>query len=121
MYCCYNYEFLGVPGSLSAKNSYLVRSYDTFLANRLDGPARAVAHEMWCTIATSTTFGVCLGRYLPKLVRSYDTFLANCLMCVFDYDALCKCRIKALAPLWVYSSMIAVELRGVHIHDGVLI
>ena len=68
-----------------------------------DGPARAVAHEMWCITATTTIVWVWLGRYLPKsLVRSYDEFLANRLGSVIEYDSLCKCRNKALAPLWVY-------------------
>ena len=34
-----------------------------------DGPARAVADEIWCTAATTTTFWVCLGRYPPWLMR----------------------------------------------------
>ena len=72
-----------------------------------DGPVRAVAHEMCCTAATPTTFFRVPGSLSAKnsntyLIRPYDAFLANRLGSVFEYDALCKCRIKALAPLWVY-------------------
>ena len=31
----------------------------------------------------------------------YEAFLANRLGCIIQYDALCKCRVKALVPLWV--------------------
>ena len=66
-----------------------------------DWPARAVAHEMWYSIATSTTFlGVCAWAVIrQKQLRSYDAFLANRLGCIKWYNALCKCRIKALVPL----------------------
>ena len=37
-----------------------------------------------------------------KQLRSCDAFLANRLRCIIQYDALCKCRIKALVPLCVY-------------------
>ena len=70
-----------------------------------DGPALAVAHEMWYTTATPTTFLGVPGSLSAKnsyLVRSHDAFLATRLGCVIEYDALRKCRIKALAPLWVY-------------------
>ena len=70
----------------------------------VDGPVRAVAHEMWCTAATTTSFWVCLGRYLPKTATWYIRTMHfwHIPSCVIDHDILCKCGIKAFAPLWVY-------------------
>ena len=36
-----------------------------------------------------------------KQLRSYDAFLANRIERIIKYDAFCKCRTKALVPLWV--------------------
>ena len=69
-----------------------------------DGPARGVAHEMWSTTAIYNYefFGCAWDVIRQKQLRSYEVFLANRLGCIILYDALCKCRIKALVPLWVY-------------------
>ena len=37
-----------------------------------------------------------------KHLYSYQVLLANRFRCTIKYDAICKCRIKAFAPLWVY-------------------
>ena len=50
-----------------------------------DGPARAVAHEMWCTTAYDF-FGCALVIIREKQLRSYDAFLANRLGCTIAYD-----------------------------------
>ena len=66
-----------------------------------DGPVRAAAHVMYnCDL-----FGCAWVVIRQKQLRSYDAHLANRLGYIIYYDtsrALCKCRIKALVPLWVY-------------------
>ena len=37
-----------------------------------------------------------------KQLRSYDAFLANRRGCTTQYDALYKCRIRVLLPLWAH-------------------
>ena len=95
-----------------------------------DGPARPAAHEMWCTTATTTTtltvpmrpprcldgparavahemlqiqrFWVCLVRYPPKTAAVVLCVSGKSPRVYNIYDALCKCRSKALVQLWVY-------------------
>ena len=102
-----------------------------------DGPARTAAHEMWCTIATTTTSTVPMrpltcfdgpaGTVAHEMWRTTvttTTFVGvpgsspakNSYVCTMhfrqiasgvkyfgeQYYALCKCRVKALVPLWVY-------------------
>ena len=68
-----------------------------------DGPARAVAHEMWCTTATTIirVFLVCLGRRYPAKTATFVRCISGKSPRVYNIVySLCKCRIKALVPLW---------------------
>lgn len=68
-----------------------------------DGPARAVAHDIKCNTAIQLRRFECVVVAIRQTqLRSHDASVVCCLGCI-NYDALCKCRIKALVPLWVYS------------------